>query len=175
VAPLLTSGSSSSVRRHHHRPWSLARRRPDLSPIGDVLGDSSLRGIAWFTLWQAALSTGHALVALRGYVVARLRFRGRALVRALVLIVRPSHRRGQLGVHSLGIEPSLRRPPRPLFQLRDRRAGRGRLVAPRPRQEEAAHCSASLVRAFVGVTLPALPALLAQPRSSSSSTSRRSA
>ncbi|HMC03638.1 MAG TPA: iron ABC transporter permease, partial [Cellulomonadaceae bacterium] len=29
----------------------------DLGPVGQVLTDASLRGIAWFTVWQAALST----------------------------------------------------------------------------------------------------------------------
>ena len=46
----------------------------DLSPLGDVLGDGSLRSVAWFTVWQAALSTALALlVGIPGaFVVARL-------------------------------------------------------------------------------------------------------
>jgi len=35
----------------------------DLSPLGDVFGDAGLRGVAWFTLWQAVLSTVLTLVA----------------------------------------------------------------------------------------------------------------
>jgi thiamine transport system permease protein len=60
----------------------------DLRPITDVLTDAGLRGTLWFTVWQAALSTALTLlVALPGaYVVARLRFPGRDLVRALVVV-----------------------------------------------------------------------------------------
>ena len=29
----------------------------DLGPVGEVFTDPGLRGIAWFTVWQAALST----------------------------------------------------------------------------------------------------------------------
>jgi len=29
----------------------------DLAAVGDVLTDNGLRGVAWFTLWQALLST----------------------------------------------------------------------------------------------------------------------
>ena len=54
----------------------------DLSPIGDVLGDSSLRRVAGFTVEQAALSTLATLaIALPATaVLGRYRFRGRALV-----------------------------------------------------------------------------------------------
>jgi thiamine transport system permease protein len=60
----------------------------DLDPIGRVITDSALRHIAWFTLWQATLSTVLTLaVALPGaYVLARLEFPGRRVVRALVVV-----------------------------------------------------------------------------------------
>lgn len=54
----------------------------------DVLTSASTLGMLWFTVWQAAVST--ALTLLLGlplaWVVARFDFRGRALVRALVLV-----------------------------------------------------------------------------------------
>ena len=51
----------------------------DLDPLGDVLTDPGLRHVAWFTVWQAALSTVLTLaVGLPGaYVLSRYRFRGR--------------------------------------------------------------------------------------------------
>ena len=60
----------------------------DLGSLGDVFTDDTTRGVVWFTVWQAALSTVLTLlVALPGaYVLARLRFPGRTLVRALVTI-----------------------------------------------------------------------------------------
>jgi len=60
----------------------------DLGPLRDVFTDDTTRGVVWFTVWQAALSTVLTLlVALPGaYVLARLRFPGRTLVRALVTI-----------------------------------------------------------------------------------------
>jgi thiamine transport system permease protein len=60
----------------------------DLSPLGRLVTDSSLRGVAWFTIWQAAVSTVlTVVVALPGaYVLARYRFRGRSLVRAAVTV-----------------------------------------------------------------------------------------
>jgi len=60
--------------------------RLDLEPLRRVFTDPSLRGVVWFTIWQAALSTALTLaLALPGaYVLARLRFPGRSLVRALV-------------------------------------------------------------------------------------------
>jgi thiamine transport system permease protein len=60
----------------------------DLSPIGGVVTDAELRGVAWFTIWQAAMSTAlTVLVALPGaYVFARYEFRGKRLVRAAVLV-----------------------------------------------------------------------------------------
>ena len=60
----------------------------DLDPIGRVVTDASLRHIAWFTVWQATVSTVLTIVvALPGaYVLARYQFRGRPLVRALVTV-----------------------------------------------------------------------------------------
>lgn len=60
----------------------------DLEPLRRVFTDPALRGVVWFTVWQAALSTVLTLVvALPGaYVLARIRFPGRSLVRAMVTI-----------------------------------------------------------------------------------------
>ncbi|MEX2658221.1 MAG: iron ABC transporter permease [Acidimicrobiales bacterium] len=54
----------------------------------DVVTDRGLRGVAWFTLWQAVASTLLTLLlALPGaYVLARYDFRGRQVVRALVTV-----------------------------------------------------------------------------------------
>jgi thiamine transport system permease protein len=62
--------------------------RLDLSPISDVIGDAHLRGVAWFTIWQAALSTAlTVLVALPGaHVFARYEFFGKRVVRAAVIV-----------------------------------------------------------------------------------------
>ena len=60
----------------------------DLSGVGEVLRDAELRQVAWFTLWQAAVST--ALTLALGLpcaqVLARYEFRGRRLVQALVVV-----------------------------------------------------------------------------------------
>ena len=62
--------------------------RLDLEPIGRVATDASLRHIAWFTVWQATLSTVLTVaIALPGaYVLACNEFPGRHVVRALVTI-----------------------------------------------------------------------------------------
>ncbi len=54
----------------------------------EVLSDDRLRHVAWFTVWQAVASTALTLaIALPGaYVLSRYRFRGRAIVRALVTV-----------------------------------------------------------------------------------------
>ncbi|MFC4030602.1 ABC transporter permease [Streptomyces polygonati] len=59
-----------------------------LGPIGDVLGDASVRHVLWFTCWQAAASTALTLaLALPGaYVFARLEFPGKRLLRAVVTV-----------------------------------------------------------------------------------------
>jgi thiamine transport system permease protein len=54
----------------------------------DVLGASSTREIAWFTLWQATASTVLTLLAglPLAWALARFSFPGRSLVEALVLV-----------------------------------------------------------------------------------------
>ena len=54
----------------------------------DVLARESTLEIAWFTLWQATVSTALTLLAALplAWALARFRFRGRALVEALVLV-----------------------------------------------------------------------------------------
>ena len=56
--------------------------------LGDVLGSASNRSVIWFTLWQAAVSTVLTVaVALPAAgAMARLRFRGQRLVRALATV-----------------------------------------------------------------------------------------
>ncbi len=56
--------------------------------VGDVLTRPSLRGIAWFTLWQAVASTVLTVaLALPGaYVLGRYDFRGKSLVKAAVTV-----------------------------------------------------------------------------------------
>jgi thiamine transport system permease protein len=141
----------------------------DLSPLGDVLGDGSLRSVAWFTVWQAALSTALALlVGIPGaFVIARFRFPGRSLVRALIVVpfVLPTIVVASAFL-ALGVEPSLGaillahvffnyavvvRTVGGLWEHLD------------PHQDEAARVlGASRLRAFTSVTLPALrPAILA--------------
>jgi thiamine transport system permease protein len=63
--------------------WSV-----DLDPVGQVVTDAALRHIAWFTIWQATLSTVLTLaVGIPGaYVLARCEFPGRRLLRALVTV-----------------------------------------------------------------------------------------
>lgn len=59
-----------------------------LRGLGDVLGDPYLRGVAWFTLWQAAASTLLTLaVALpAAHLLARVEFPGRRFLQALVVV-----------------------------------------------------------------------------------------
>ena len=56
--------------------------------LRNVLGDATLRRVAWFTLWQAVLST--VMSVLLGlplaFVLARYRFRGRSLVESLLVV-----------------------------------------------------------------------------------------
>jgi thiamine transport system permease protein len=62
--------------------------RIELGALGRVLTDPGVRGVAWFTLWQAAASTAATLaIGLPGaYVLSRMDFRGRGLLRALVTV-----------------------------------------------------------------------------------------
>ena len=141
----------------------------NLDPLGDVLRDADLRGVAWFTVWQAALSTALTLViGIPGaYVLSRYRFRGRALVRALVTVpfVLPTvvvgaafsalDITGSLGsillAHVFFNYAVVVRTVGGLWSHLD------------PSQEEAAQMlGAGRVRTFVAVTLPALrPAIVA--------------
>lgn len=61
--------------------WQLGR-------IGDVLADSGVRHVLWFTTWQALASTALTLlIALPGaYVLARFEFRGKQVLRAIVTV-----------------------------------------------------------------------------------------
>jgi thiamine transport system permease protein len=56
--------------------------------VGDVLTRPSLRGIAWFTLWQAVASTllTVALALPGAYVLGRYDFKGKSLVKAAVTV-----------------------------------------------------------------------------------------
>ncbi len=56
--------------------------------VFDVLSRPSLRGIAWFTLWQAVASTALTVVlALPGaYVLGRYDFKGKSIVKAAVTV-----------------------------------------------------------------------------------------
>jgi thiamine transport system permease protein len=62
--------------------------RWDLSVVARVVTDPGLRGVVWFTVWQATVSTVLTLVVgLPGaYAIARLRFPGRSLLRAGVTV-----------------------------------------------------------------------------------------
>ncbi|MEU6659857.1 iron ABC transporter permease [Streptomyces sp. NPDC046821] len=56
--------------------------------ITDVLGQSDIRHVLWFTTWQALASTALTLlIALPGaYVFARFEFRGKQVLRAVVTV-----------------------------------------------------------------------------------------
>ena len=58
------------------------------SAFTQLITDPAMRSIAWFTLWQATLSTVLTLAAglPAAYVFARFRFPGRAVLRSLTLI-----------------------------------------------------------------------------------------
>jgi thiamine transport system permease protein len=59
-----------------------------IGAVLDVFRDENLRRIAWFTLWQAAVSTVLTFVVAwpLTYVVARVAIPGRRLLRALVIV-----------------------------------------------------------------------------------------
>jgi thiamine transport system permease protein len=56
--------------------------------IGRVFGDRGLRGVAWFTLWQAVVSTVlTVIVAMPAtWVLSRFEFPGRSLARAIATV-----------------------------------------------------------------------------------------
>ncbi|MFO8076395.1 MAG: hypothetical protein R6T85_09790, partial [Egibacteraceae bacterium] len=60
----------------------------ELGVLGRVLTDDSVRSVAWFTLWQAVVSTLLTLaVGLPGaYAMSRMDFPGRSLVRAAATV-----------------------------------------------------------------------------------------
>ena len=141
----------------------------DLDPLGQVLTDPGLRHVAWFTVWQAVAST--VLTLLLGipgaFVLSRYRFRGRALVRALVTVpfVLPTIVVGA-AFSALGITGSvgaiLLAHVFFNYAIVVRTVG-GLWSHLDPRPEEAAQMlGASRVRTFFAVTLPALrPAIIA--------------
>ncbi|MEX2255105.1 MAG: iron ABC transporter permease [Acidimicrobiia bacterium] len=141
----------------------------DLSPLDDVLGSSSLRDVAWFTIWQAALSTLLTLaIGLPGaYALTRFRFRGASVVRALVVVpfVLPTLVVGSAFL-ALGVQPSvgaiLLAHVFFNYAVVVRTVG-GMWAHLDPHQEDAARLlGASRWRAFTSVTLPALrPAIAA--------------
>lgn len=141
----------------------------DLDPLGDVLTDPGLRSVAWFTIWQAVVSTALTLlIGLPGaYVLSRYRFRGRALVRALVTVpfVLPTIVVGA-AFSALGITGSvvaiLLAHVFFNYAVVVRTVG-GLWSHLDPRTEEAAQMlGANRWRTFVAVTLPALrPAIIA--------------
>ena len=134
-----------------------------------MLGDSAYRGIVWFTVWQAALSTALTLVLglPLAYVLARYRFAGRSIARAFVTVpfVLPTVVVGSAFL-ALGVRPSV-------FAILLAHIFFNMAVVVRavgglwshldPRQEEAARMlGATRRRAFTSVTLPLLrPALAA--------------
>ena len=62
--------------------------RWDLGAVGDVLTSSSTRRVAWFTLWQAVVSTLVTVVAAlpAAWIIGRVRLPGRALFSALLVV-----------------------------------------------------------------------------------------
>ncbi|MFA9446451.1 ABC transporter permease [Egicoccus sp. AB-alg6-2] len=62
--------------------------RVDLGALPGIIGDPVVARVAWFTLWQAAASTALTLlVGLPGaYVLARMDFPGRNLLRAAITV-----------------------------------------------------------------------------------------
>jgi thiamine transport system permease protein len=147
--------------------------------LADALGDEALRRVAWFTVWQALVSTGLTLLAglPAAYVVARFDIPGRRLFRAFVTVpfVMPT-------VVVATAFLVLLRPGGPFAFLHWDRGVAPMIVAHvffnlavvirtvggfwsnlDPRREDAARMlGASRVRTFLHVTLPLLmPAILA--------------
>jgi len=60
----------------------------DLRPFADVATSPALRGVVWFTLWQAVASTALTVAAAMpiAYVFARYQFPGKRLLSALLTI-----------------------------------------------------------------------------------------
>jgi thiamine transport system permease protein len=110
-APPREAGTTESVHRPRRRTVALVGTLPALfliaffawplaSLVGTglaadggraltrVLGDTGLLGVAWFTVWQASVSTVLTLIAAlpAAYVFARYRFPGKGLARALTTV-----------------------------------------------------------------------------------------
>ena len=62
--------------------------RWDLGAVGDVLTSSSTRRVAWFTLWQAVVSTVATVVLAlpAAWLIGRIRFPGRSLFTAALIV-----------------------------------------------------------------------------------------
>ena len=62
--------------------------RLDTAALGQLLGSRYFLGVLWFTLWQAVVSTllTLALAVPGAYVLARYRFRGQSLIRAVATL-----------------------------------------------------------------------------------------
>ncbi len=60
----------------------------DLGEVGDVLGSSSTRRVAWYTLWQAVASTAATVVVAlpAAWIIGRIRMPGRALFSAVLVV-----------------------------------------------------------------------------------------
>ena len=60
----------------------------DLTPLREVLTSPSVRGVVWFTLWQAVVSTLLTIVVAMpiAYVFARYQFPGKRLMSALLTV-----------------------------------------------------------------------------------------
>ena len=62
--------------------------RWELDGVASVLGSSSTRSVAWFTLWQAVLSTAATVIAAlpAAWLIGRVRFPGRSLFIAALIV-----------------------------------------------------------------------------------------
>lgn len=60
----------------------------EANPLAELATRSSLVGVAWFTTWQAAVSTAATVILglPTAYVLARYEFRGRRIIRALTIV-----------------------------------------------------------------------------------------
>lgn len=75
VATLITTGLRGDGRWH-------------LDAVGEVLTSSSTRSVAWFTLWQAVVSTVATVAAAlpAAWLIGRVRFPGRSLFMAALIV-----------------------------------------------------------------------------------------
>lgn len=158
--------------------------------FADLLASSRFRRVLWFTVWQASVSTMLTLlVALPGaYVLSRMTFRGRNVVRSLVMVpfVLPTVVVGSAFLAVLGPRSPLNGVLQfflndPTFTLDLRRTVTAILIAHvffnyavvvrtvggvwsllDPKMDDAARTlGAGRIRTFFSVTLPALRAAIA--------------